>query len=261
MPAISPRFRRSLAALPLTAALLLNLAACHKDGDAAASGGGGSTGGPVAAVAPPAGKQWADVVGKTADNGMVMGNPNAAIKLVEYGSLSCPHCAHLAQEAMQPLTAKYINTGKVSYEFHSFAIHPMDVPLTVLVRCADPAAFFGLVDQLYLNYDPLIAKLTANEKAIKATTQLPAQQRWIAMSDAAGYTEFFAARGLPTAKAHACLANLPAAEAVANEAQAISEKGINSTPTVYLNGTALGTPTTPPSWAQIETAMKNAGAR
>ena len=137
----------------------------------------------------------------------------------------------------------------------------MDVPLTVLVRCADPAAYFGLVDQLYLNYDPMMAKFEANIKAVQATQQLPAAQRWTAMSDAAGYTEFFASRGVPTAKAHACLANLPAAQAVANEADAISGKNINSTPTVFLNGSRLGTPDSPPTWAQIEAALKNAGAR
>ena len=257
----TPRFRM-LGLAPL-AVMALGLSACHKDDAATGAVTSGATSGAsaVAAVPAPAGKQWADVVAKTADGGMVMGNPAAPIKLVEYGSLSCPHCAHLAQEAMPTLTAKYVNTGKVSYEFHSFAIHPMDVPLTVLVRCADPAAYFGLVDQLYLNYDPMMAKFEANIKAVQATQQLPAAQRWTAMSDAAGYTEFFASRGVPTAKAHACLANLPAAQAVANEADAISGKNINSTPTVFLNGSRLGTPDSPPTWAQIEAALKNAGAR
>ena len=257
----TPRFRM-LGLAPL-AVMALGLSACHKDDAATGAVTSGATSGAsaVAAVPAPAGKQWADVVAKTADGGMVMGNPAAPIKLVEYGSLSCPHCAHLAQEAMPTLTAKYVNTGKVSYEFHSFAIHPMDVPLTVLVRCADPAAYFGLVDQLYQNYDPMMAKFEANIKAVQATQQLPAAQRWTAMSDAAGYTEFFASRGVPTAKAHACLANLPAAQAVANEADAISGKNINSTPTVFLNGSRLGTPDSPPTWAQIEAALKSAGAR
>ena len=258
MPVFSPRFARALMLAPLA---VLALGACHKDDAAGSGAAGGAAAAPVAAVAPPAGKQWADVVTKTQDGGMIMGNPNAPVKMVEYGSLSCPHCAHLSQEAMPTLTAKYVNTGKVSYEFHSFAIHPMDVPLTVLVRCADPAAYFGLVDQLYLNYDPMMAKFEANIKAVQATQQLPAAQRWTAMSDAAGYTEFFASRGVPTAKAHACLANLPAAQAVANEADAISGKNINSTPTVFLNGSRLGTPDSPPTWAQIEAALKNAGAR
>ena len=253
----TPRFRM-LGLAPL-AVMALGLSACHKDDAATGAVTSGATSGAsaVAAVPAPAGKQWADVVAKTADGGMVMGNPAAPIKLVEYGSLSCPHCAHLAQEAMPTLTAKYVNTGKVSYEFHSFAIHPMDVPLTVLVRCADPAAYFGLVDQLYLNYDPMMAKFEANIKAVQATQQLPAAQRWIAMSDAAGYTEFFAARGVPTAKAHACLADLASAQSVANEADAISAKNIDSTPTILVNGTKY----VAPSWAQLETTLQNAGAR
>jgi protein-disulfide isomerase len=80
--------------------LVLGLAACKKSEGTAASSG------PVAAVAPPAGKAWSDIVNKTADGaGVVMGNPNAPVKIVEYGSLSCPHCAKLAQDGMAPSPA------------------------------------------------------------------------------------------------------------------------------------------------------------
>ena len=74
--------------------LALGLAACKKSDST-----GSSSGDPVAAVAPPAGKAWTDVVKATPEGGMVMGNPAAPIKLVEYGSLSCPHCAKFAAAA------------------------------------------------------------------------------------------------------------------------------------------------------------------
>src|SRR4051812_43521423 len=77
--------RFALAFLPLLA-----LAACGSGGDNASAPVTSST--PVAQAAPPAGKQWVDVVSKTPEGGYVQGNPNAPIKLVEYGARMCPTC-------------------------------------------------------------------------------------------------------------------------------------------------------------------------
>ena len=55
-----------------------------------------------------------------------MGNPAAAVKLVEYGSLSCPHCAHFAESGFKPLVDKYVDSGKVSYEYPQLC-HPRHV--------------------------------------------------------------------------------------------------------------------------------------
>lgn len=237
-------------ALALTIApLALSLGACHKGQDAGTSASG-------APASPPPGKSWTDVVSATQDGGMVMGNPNAPVKLVEYGSLSCPHCAKLAQDGMAKLTGTYVASGKVSYEFRSFAIHPQDIPLTVLVRCGKPEAFFGLVEQIYTNFDAMNERLAKGLDAAKAAQTLPANQRYGALSDALGYTEFFSARGVPTDQAHKCLADTGAAEKVAKESEAISNKGIDSTPTLILNGNKLEAH----EWPELETALKGAGA-
>ena len=243
-------FRRPVT-LALIAAAAVGLAGCHKSGDAA-----GAAAGPVAPVAAPAGKQWSDVIAATADHGMLMGNPNAPIKLVEYGSLSCPHCAHLANEAMQPLTSHYVNSGEVSYEYRSFAIHGIDIPLTVLVRCADPSAFFALVEQLYTGQNDLLSKAMANQKAAEDAAKLPAAQRTLATAEAYGLVDWFSARGLPEDKARVCLANTAAAEAVAKEAEATENNGIDSTPTLIINGAKSSAL----DWPSLETALKAAGA-
>ena len=235
-------------------ALALALAACgggDKSGQAA-------SGAPAASVAPPAGKMWSDVVVATPDGGMQMGNPNAPIKLVEYGSLSCPHCAKLAQEGMQTLIDKYVNSGRVSYEFRSYAIHGViDIPLTVLVRCDSPDAFFPLVEQIYANQDALINRAEAGNDQAKAAANLTGGQRWVALGRAFGLTDFFAARGLPVAKANACLAKGDDAQKVADEAAKWSSAGIDSTPTLVINGSKTDIRT----WAELEPALQRAGAR
>jgi len=105
-----------------TGVAMLALAACNSGADNAAV-----TGAPVAEVAPPAGTQWATIVAATPDGGFVMGNPNAPIKLVEYGSLSCSHCADFSEAASEALRTKYVASGKVSYEFRSYLLGGQDV--------------------------------------------------------------------------------------------------------------------------------------
>ena len=253
---ISAFLRRAVLA-GVAVPLALGLSACHKDGAGADGGSGTPSGDAVAAVAAPAGKSWSDVVAPTPDGGMLMGNPTAPIKLLEYGSLSCPHCAHLATEGMPTLIATYVNSGKVSYEYRSFAIHGIDIPLTVLVRCADPSAFFGLVEQLYANQDAMLKQAQAGQAQAEVAAKLPAEQRTLATAEAYGLPEFFSARGLPIAKARACLANTAAAEAVAKQSEAIGASGIDSTPTLIINGAKSSAL----SWNELEAALKAAGAR
>lgn len=258
-----PRRFRVAGLMLAGAALPLALSACHKpDSGAGATGtsasGGSLTGSPAAAVSPPAGKAWSDVVSATPAGGMQMGNPAAPVKLVEYGSLSCPHCAHFAETGLKPLVAKYVDSGKVSYEYRSYAIHGiLDVPLTVLVRCASPQAYFGLVEQLYANQPAVIARAQQGEKQAQAASALAPNQRFVAIADALGFTDFFSARGVSVDQAHACLANPAGAERVAKDAQSYSDQGIDSTPTLMINGIK----TDVADWAGLEPMLQKAGAR
>jgi protein-disulfide isomerase len=254
---------RSLAFATLAAPLALALAACGSKDDAAPAAA--PTGEALAAVPAPAGKMWSDVVSATPDGGMRMGNPEAPLKLIEYGSLSCPHCAKLSQDGGTTLVDKYVNSGRVSYEFRSFPIHGViDVPLTMMVRCADPAAFFPLVEQIYANQEALMTRAEAGNAQAQAASDLPTAQRFPALADAFGLTEWFAARGLAKDQAHACLADASAAEKIAKEGQAWSEDGINQTPSLVLNGQLLENVST---WAAngsnpgLESTLQNAGAR
>ncbi len=241
-----------LAVLALTAALALS--GCNKASsvDAAAPSAA-----PMAAVAPPAGKAWSDVVVATAAGGFLMGNANAPVKLLEYGSLSCPHCAKLAQDGAKPLTENYVNTGKVSWEYRSFAIHPQDVPLTMLVRCAPPEAAFPLIEQIYANFEALAKSTEAGAKQLGNMGQVPPQQRFIVMADTLGFTQFFSARGIAVDQAHACLSNAAAAEKVGAESDAASKAGIDSTPTLLINGVQTKVNT----WVELAPLLQKAGAR
>ena len=64
----------------------------------------------------------------TPAGGFVMGNPNAKVKLIEYGSLTCPHCREFDEKGVQPLIANYVKTGQVSWEFRNYVRDAFDLP-------------------------------------------------------------------------------------------------------------------------------------
>lgn len=248
--------RPTLVRLAFTAVALplaLGLAACGK------KEGGDLGGDKLAPIAAPAGKAWADTVAKTAEGGYVMGNPNAPIKLIEYGSLSCPHCAKFAQEGYDELVDQFVKSGQVSYEFRSFAIHPQDIPLTVLAQCGSDEAFFPLIHQVYTNFDAMNAPLGNSDVQAKANaaSQVSPPQRFVALADALGYSEFFAQRGVSHDQGKACLMNSANAQKIADFAQKYGEDGITGTPSLLVNGTKVDST----EWSEVRKALMAAGAR
>ena len=245
----SMKFVIALAALPLA------LAACSKNDstgnvDAPAAA-------PVAAAAAPAGQSWTETVVKTPE-GYLMGNPNAAIKLVEYGARSCPTCGAFAREAYKPLTEKYVSTGKVSFEFRDFAVHGApDLAAAVLGRCNGPATFFPLLEAMYQDQAATLARMQAIPQAEQARLQsIPPLQAVTGWADAAGFVDFVKQRGVPEARARQCLAD----QKLLQEVVKITEEGgavVTGTPTFLINGEKVENAVT---WAQIEAALKGAGA-
>src|SRR3546814_14306714 len=103
--------KRTLALLFAAAALPLGIAA-------------------VPAAQAEAAKDWTKTVARTPEGGFRVGNPDAPVKLVEYGSLTCDHCAHFAEEATPKLLGQYVRSGRVSIEFPNLLRHPASLSST-----------------------------------------------------------------------------------------------------------------------------------
>ena len=229
-----------------TAPLALALAACGSES------GGPVSGEAIAPVAAPAGQQWTDTVAITPEGGWLIGNPDAPIELIEYGSLTCPACANFSQTGMQSLRDDYINSGRVSLEFRSVPIHgAVDLVLTRMLECGPKEAAPLLAEQLWGNLDAVLTPIQSNAAALEQAMSLPENQRFVAYADQGGLIEFFAARGFSIAQSSECLSDFAAMQALADK------DGVNSTPTFLLNGTAIDET----SWAALEPMLQNAGAR
>ena len=241
----------ALAVLPIA----LATAAC---GDKKA-GDGPTSDQAAAKVAPPAGKAWMDVVAKTEEGGYRVGNPDAPIKLVEYGALSCSHCAEFAKESGEKLLNDYVASGRVSYELRYFMLNAFDVPATLLATCGANEAVIPLSEQFWSWQPTMFTNLqTAGDAKIQQAAALPPAQRMQAIAQLAGMTEFFASRGIARDQAASCLADSTKADALAKQTETASTKYQGTgTPTFFINGASVGTA----DWATLETKLKAAGAR
>lgn len=246
---------RPLALAAFAAPLALALSACGSGG----SEGGAPSGDALEKVAPPAGTTWSEKITKTADGGYVMGNPDAPIKLIEFASLTCPHCADFAATGKKELRETFVNSGRVSFEFRNYVRDPIDLTAAQLTRCAAPESFFALTDQVFLNQQAMFEKAqAAGEAAYNAAMAAPDSQRGQAIAELTGLSDFFAARGVSKDQAAACLANAADAQAIAKATQDSTTKyGITGTPTFLLNGRKLDVNT----WPEVKAALENAGAR
>jgi protein-disulfide isomerase len=234
------------------------VSACNAENN---SNGAVAANGPVKAVPAPNGGDWTTIVAATPEGGFVMGNPNAAVKLVEFGSMTCPHCRQFDEEAMQPLTEQYVKTGRVSFEFRNFVRDPYDLAASVVARCGGPSSFFGLTRQLYAEQPEWVGKIQSADPAqMQAIGQLQPNQQLAKVAEIAGFTQWAALRGVPSAKTAACLAdtNTPT-QLVQMQTDAIAKyPDFPGTPTFVLNGKMVdikpgGTP-----WSQLEAKIKAA---
>ena len=219
-PMIFRRSAPSLIAASL-APLALGLASCGKAKDEIA----GLSGEPIAKIAAPAGKAWADMVAKTPEGGYLMGNPAAPIKLVEYGSFTCSHCAEFSEKSSVEIRDTFVASGRVSFEFRNFVRDAMDITAAMLTRCGAPESYFALTEQAFTYQAEMFQKVQkAGDPAFDAAIAQPDDKRGIAIGELTGLTEFFAARGISKDQANACLTNAAEAAALAKRTTDDAEK-------------------------------------
>lgn len=206
---------------------------------------------PVQAPAVAA-RDWTRTVVATPEGGFRMGNPAARVKLVEYGSLTCGHCAAFAHEGMAPLLAR-VRTGKVSYEYRNYILNGLDVAASLLARCGGPSRFFPLADKLYATQPQWMGRLTALTAAQKAQLNaLPEGQRLGRLADVTGLTGLAAQHGIAPAQGKTCLSDRAGLDRLAAIAEAAAAQGVQGTPTFLLNGANIGVHT----WSTLEPILR-----
>jgi protein-disulfide isomerase len=203
----------------------------------------------------PAQRDWTLTVARTPEGGFRMGNPNAPVKVIEYLSFACPHCAEFHHDSGTALFQNYVRPGRVSIEYRNILISAPDIPATVLARCAGGRAYFNMGHELMRSQGQWLGAARALTEAQRA--QLRNQPPTVMsqrMAPMIGLDRIAARYGLTPAAQRACLsseANFNQLETISNQAN--SQYGITGTPTFVINGRVI---TDTNMWSGIEPLLR-----
>jgi protein-disulfide isomerase len=159
----------------------------------------------------------ADLLKPDALPDMVLGDDKAPVTIIEYASMTCPHCAHFQETTFPELKKRYIDTGKVRYISREFPLDSLAAAAFMLARCAgqdDKTKYFALVDTLYHQQ-----RTWAVEKPLAPL---------FAIAKQAGFTQ---------QTFDACLSNQKILDGIESIRQrAVKQFKVESTPTFFING-------------------------
>ena len=86
------------------------------------------------------------------ENDFTLGDPKAPLVMVEYVSMTCPHCAHFSTTVLPALQKKYIDTGKMKYILRQFPLNEPALKATMLLYCVgeqSPEKYFVFAKVLF----------------------------------------------------------------------------------------------------------------
>jgi protein-disulfide isomerase len=144
----------------------------------------------------------------------VLGPADAKVTMVEYASMSCPHCAHFDATTFDDFKLKFIDSGKVRYMFREFPLNAPAFAAAMVARCAPADKFFDVVH-----------------------TYFRSQDKWLAGSDVkAGILAVAKGFGFTDQTFDACIANQALFKAINDVRDRGSKLGVEATPTFFING-------------------------
>lgn len=144
-----------------------------------------------------------------------LGSPSAKVAIIEYSSLTCPHCADFHRDVLPRISQEYIDKGLVRYVPRDFPLDGRALAAAMIARCAPPDRYFGFLDMLFRDQQSWARSANPLED-LKVRAQLA---------------------GLSPAEVDACLKNKDLADGIQGAAaEAQRRDGIESTPTFFING-------------------------
>jgi protein-disulfide isomerase len=198
-------------------------------------------------------RDWTQTAERTPAGGFRMGNPEAPVKLIEYVSLTCPHCAQFAADAGERLFQSYVRSGRVSVEYRNFTLNGFDVAAALISRCASPREYFNMTHYLLLHQPEWMGRsqtLTeAQRTELRSLAPLQAMQRLVPLL---GLDRIAARHGITAAQQRACLADQAGLDRIEQMAMAARSEQVTGTPTFFINGQMVETN----SWAGIEPLLR-----
>jgi len=148
------------------------------------------------------------------DGDIVLGSDKAPVTIIEYASMTCPHCAHFSENTFPELQKRYIDTGKVRFIFREFPLDALAAAGFMLARCAGKDKFMPVVETLFAK-----------------------QREWMVDPPLPPLRDIAKQFGFTQQTFDECLANQKVLDGIQDVRDRAAEKlGVNSTPTFFING-------------------------
>src|SRR5262245_31380098 len=148
---------------------------------------------------------------------MSLGDPKAPVTIIEYASMSCPHCAAFHESTYPDLKKKYIDSRKVRFIFREFPRNQMAAAGSMLARCAGPERYFPMVEVLFQK-----------------------QREWLVSRPLAPLMAISKQAGLSEQAFNECLKDQKLLDGIEETRERAATKfGVQSTPTLFINGKIL----------------------
>ena len=146
---------------------------------------------------------------------MVLGEPDAPVTIIEYASLTCPHCAAFHKQVYPEIKSEYIDTGKAKLIFREFPFDSIATAGSMLARCAEPKHYFGFIDVMFEQ-----------------------QSEWLSLgSPMEGIQEIARQGGFSNEQFQECITDTDVLEGIRwIQERGANEFGVESTPTFFING-------------------------
>ena len=154
---------------------------------------------------------------------MVLGKADAPVTIIEYASLTCPHCAHFHETVWPQVKAQYIDTGKAKFIYRDFPLYEAAARASQLARCTGSTeSFFGFVDILF------------PQQRAWATQQFKTNLQTIAKLGGIGEEQFLA-----------CMNNQALLDSIIkSRLEGVEKYKVSGTPTLIVNERNIGSPST-----------------
>jgi protein-disulfide isomerase len=164
---------------------------------------------------PPSAAAMAEPLALTPDD-RILGKSDAPITIIEYASMTCPHCAHFATDVLPQLQQKWIDTGKAKLIMRDYPLDEPALRAAMVARCQPADKFYPFVETLFAQ-----------------------QRQWVLAKDyQSELAKLALLAGMNKTKFEACLADKSGEDKVLQSRLVATEKlGVNSTPTFFINGT------------------------
>ena len=206
-------------------------------------------------LAASSARDWTQTTTRLPSGAYLLGNPAARVKLVEYASYTCPHCAAFAGESGPVLHDRWVRDGSVSLELRNFIRDSADLAAAIVARCTGPK-FFTTSYAIFARQNVWLNRAADFQQNNQTRLNMyPPLARLRALADGAGLTDIGRAEGLTDARLAACFADQAAIDRIVAMTGAATD--VAGTPTFLVDGRHLDGFT----WDKLEPALRAHGLK